>query len=144
MKVGKEDMIGLLAAVEWYLAQDEADEARRFEAVVDHLVRWGVPATTLTINREPYGEAGQPTPRAHIRPATALSRGTAMPCCASLAALTAADRSAGRRRRSGFYVAPETLRSGEEVVIAERLALRARTGRGGSRRPASGDEAVTE
>ena len=46
MKVGKEDMIGLLAAVEWYLAQDEAEEARRLEAVVDHLVRWGTPATT--------------------------------------------------------------------------------------------------
>src|SRR6185369_3083642 len=67
MKVGKEDMIGLLAAVEWYLAQDEAEELRRLEAMVDHLVRWGHSRDDVTVTREPCGEAGQPTPRAHIR-----------------------------------------------------------------------------
>jgi hypothetical protein len=29
MKVGKEDLIGILAAVAWYLAQDQAAIARR-------------------------------------------------------------------------------------------------------------------
>ncbi len=120
MKVGKEDMIGLLAAVEWYLAQDEAEESRRFEAMVDHLVRWGRSRDDVTVTREPYGEAGQPTPRAHIR----LARPESSYRDAFLASLR---RSPPRLDLladddAGFYVAPETLQPGEEVIIAERLA----------------------
>jgi L-seryl-tRNA(Ser) seleniumtransferase len=120
MKVGKEDMVGLLAAVEWYLAQDEAEESRRFEAIVDHLVRWGRTRDDVTVTRAPYGEAGQPTPRAHIR----LAR--AEPGYRD-ALLTSLRRSPPRidllaDDDVGFYVAPETLQVGEEVVIAERLA----------------------
>jgi uncharacterized pyridoxal phosphate-dependent enzyme len=141
MKVGKEDMIGLLAAVEWYLAQDEADEARRFEAVVDHFVRWGRTRDDLTITRESFGEAGQPTPRAHIR----LARAEPGDRDALLASLR---RSPPRidllaDDEAGFYVAPETLLPGEEVLVTERLAAEL------ERDPAaatsmSGDEAVTE
>lgn len=141
MKVGKEDMVGLLAAVEWYLAQDEAAEARRFEAVVDHLVRWGRTRDDMTITREPFGEAGQPTPRAHIRLARAEPRYR--------------DALLGSLRRSppridlladddvGFYVAPETLRPGEEVVIVERLAFELERD-AATAAPASGDEAARE
>jgi L-seryl-tRNA(Ser) seleniumtransferase len=41
MKAGKEDLSVCFAAVEWYLAQDEAELIRRYEAAVDHIVRWG-------------------------------------------------------------------------------------------------------
>jgi L-seryl-tRNA(Ser) seleniumtransferase len=120
MKVGKEDMIGLLAAVEWYLGQDEAADSRRFEAMVDHLVRWGSSRDDVTVTRESYGEAGQPTPRAHVQ----LSHAEPADRDALLDALRAsppridllADDDAG------FYVAPETLQPGEEVVITDRLA----------------------
>ena len=71
MKAGKEDLIGLLAAVEWYLAQDEAEQIRRYEAAVDHIVRWGRNRGDVSVDRVPYGEAGQPTPRVHIRLTTA-------------------------------------------------------------------------
>jgi len=120
MKVGKEDMIGLLAAVEWYLAQDEAAESRRFEAMVDHLVRWGHTRDDVTVTSEPYGEAGQPTPRAHIQ----LSRAEPSYRDALLAALRASPPRIDLLADDdvGFYVAPETLLQGEEVVIAERLA----------------------
>lgn len=120
MKVGKEDMIGLLAAVESYLAQDEAEESRRFEAMVDHLVRWGRGRDDVTVTREPFGEAGQPTPRAHIQ----LARAEPSYRDGLLASLR---RSPPRvdllaDDEVGFYVAPETLQQGEEVIIAERLA----------------------
>ena len=74
----------------------------------------------MTVTRAPYGEAGQPTPRAHIR----LVR----PEPAYRDALLASLRHGSPRidlladDHAGFYVAPETLQVGEEVVIAERLA----------------------
>jgi uncharacterized pyridoxal phosphate-dependent enzyme len=120
MKVGKEDMIGLLAAVAWYLAQDEAAESRRFEAMVDHLVRWGRTRGDVTVTHEPYGEAGQPTPRAHVR----LSHAEPAYRDALLAALRASPPRIDLLAddEAGFYVAPETLQPGEELIIAERLA----------------------
>jgi hypothetical protein len=88
--------------------------------MVDHLVRWGRTRADVTVTREPYGEAGQPTPRAHIE----LARAEPSHRDALLASLR---RSPPRidllaDDDAGFYVAPETLQPGEEVVIAERLA----------------------
>ena len=39
MKVGKEEMIGLLAAVERYIDEDWQDRARRYEATVERVDR---------------------------------------------------------------------------------------------------------
>jgi L-seryl-tRNA(Ser) seleniumtransferase len=66
MKVGKEEMVGLLAAVERYVAEDWQNRARRYEADVE---RWvvhfghvpGIEALRVFPN-----EAGQPTPRCRI------------------------------------------------------------------------------
>jgi L-seryl-tRNA(Ser) seleniumtransferase len=137
MKAGKEDLIGLLAAVEWYLGQDEAELDRRYEAVVDHLVRWGRSRGDVTVDRVPYGEAGQPTPRAHIRLTTAspserdgfLAALRATPPRIDLLSDEGADEAA---EDAGFYVAPETLQAGEEVVIVERLETELARFRGGA------------
>ncbi|MGW0521911.1 hypothetical protein [Crossiella sp. NPDC003009] len=68
MKVGKEELLGLLAAVEWSLAQDETSVLAGYEAVVD---RWlaglaGFPG----VERGYPSEAGQPHSRVivHIGP----------------------------------------------------------------------------
>jgi L-seryl-tRNA(Ser) seleniumtransferase len=126
MKAGKEDVIGLLAAVEWYLAQDEAEQIRRYESAVDHFVRWGRNRGDVIVDRVPYGEAGQPTPRAHIRLTTAsaaerdafLTALLATPPRIDLLSDEDADQAA---EDAGFYVAPETLQPCEEAVIVERL-----------------------
>ena len=67
MKVGKEEMIGLLAAVEWYLEQDEAATMAWYEATVQ---RWigglaGIPG--VAASRGYPNEAGQPFGRAIVR-----------------------------------------------------------------------------
>ena len=119
MKAGKEDVVGLLAAVEWYLGQDHDALARQCDDQVDRTLEWAHGRTDVVATREPSGEAGQPTPRALIR----------------LIGASAADRDRflaelrSNRPRidllpdddAGFYVAPETLRPGEEQVITERL-----------------------
>jgi L-seryl-tRNA(Ser) seleniumtransferase len=126
MKVGKEDMIGLLAAVESYLGQDEAEQVRRFETAVDHIVRWGTTRGDVTVDRVPYGEAGQPTPRVHVRLTTAspaerdafLAALRVTPPRIDLLTDEGSDQAA---EDAGFYIAPETLQPGEEAVIVERL-----------------------
>lgn len=119
MKVGKEDLVGILAAVEWYLSQDEDGVIRRYEEQVAHLVDWGRGRDDVTVERVGIGEAGQPTPRALV----ALSGRSPDERDAFLARLRAMppriDLLAGED--STFYVAPETLRPGEERIVSDRL-----------------------
>jgi L-seryl-tRNA(Ser) seleniumtransferase len=120
MKVGKEDLIGILAAVEWYLAQDHGALARRYEAIVDHVVAWAGGRPDVRAVRETPGEAGQPTPRVRLilapdlaaRRDEILARLRAQPPRIEL--LPAGD--------DGLYLAPETLVPGEEAVVTRRLA----------------------
>lgn len=119
MKAGKEDIIGLLAAVEWYLAQDHDALSKRYEGQVEHIVRWARGRTDVVATRESSGEAGQPTPRARIRldGATSADRDRFLSVLRTNPPridLLADDA-------IGFYVAPETLRLGEEEIITEEL-----------------------
>jgi len=147
MKVGKEDMIGLLAAVEWYLRQDEAEQIAGYEEVVDRIVQWGRNRGDVIVDRVPYGEAGQPTPRVHIRLTTAssaerdafLTALRATPPRIDLLSDQDADQAA---EDAGFYVAPETLQPGEEDVIVERLETELARFRGGAFLVGVGDGAT--
>ena len=66
MKVGKEEMIGLLAAVERYVAEDWQDRARRYEETVERWIEHfrGLPG--VSASRDFPNEAGQPTPRCRV------------------------------------------------------------------------------
>jgi L-seryl-tRNA(Ser) seleniumtransferase len=119
MKVGKEDLIGILAAVEWYLRQDHAALAERYETIVEHLVAWGRGRGDVTVARDTPGQAGQPTPRALIRllPLVASHRDRL------LAALRAEPPRVELLPEGddGAYLAPETLVPGEELIVTRRL-----------------------
>jgi L-seryl-tRNA(Ser) seleniumtransferase len=120
MKVGKEDLIGILAAVEWYLRQDHAALGRRYEAIVDHVVAWAKGRADIGAAREIPGQAGQPTPRARL---------TLAPDFAPHRDEILAHLREGPPRiellpaeADGLYLAPETLLPGEETVVTQRLA----------------------
>jgi D-glucosaminate-6-phosphate ammonia-lyase len=119
MKVGKEDMVGLLAAVEWYLAQDHGATARQHSEVVDRIVEWGRGRSDIDSGREDIGEAGQPTPRAHIRLIAAGREARDEVLAALRAGRPRIDLLADEA--TGFYVAPETLQPDEETAITRRL-----------------------
>ncbi len=72
MKVGKEEMLGMLAAVEWSLAQDEAIILAGYEASVQGWLEGlqGIPG--ITVERGYPSEAGQPHGRAIVRCAPPL------------------------------------------------------------------------
>jgi L-seryl-tRNA(Ser) seleniumtransferase len=120
MKVGKEDLIGILAAVERYLAQDHDAVARRFEAMVQHVVGWANSRTDISAMRDAPGQAGQPTPRALLTLAPDLA-----PRRDEILRRLRADKPRVELLPAGddgFYVAPETLAPGEEAVVTRRLA----------------------
>ncbi|HXF61541.1 MAG TPA: aminotransferase class V-fold PLP-dependent enzyme [Caldilineaceae bacterium] len=120
MKVGKEEMVGLLTAVKLYLQRDHEARASQEEEVV---AGWcaalnridGVRAERVFPN-----EAGQPLPRAKvvIDPAkTGLSRDQVVEQLMNGSpsihvALAGAD---------GLYLNPMTLADGEEQIVLDRL-----------------------
>lgn len=120
MKVGKEELAGIHAAVEWYLRQDHAAEMRRYEEIVQYFVvgldgqRPGVSA-----RRDFPSEAGQPHPRALVTvdPATvglSLSR--------IIQLLQDGEPSiAVSGGRKGIFLNPQTLEEGEEKIVLHRL-----------------------
>ena len=115
MKVGKEDLIGILAAVEWYLAQDHEALARRYEAMVASLVQWGATRSDVDVVRDYPGEAGQPTPRALIRLRGALAKERDRVMAELLA--TPPRIAVEPYGSDAMHVAPETLLPGEEVIV---------------------------
>ena len=67
MKVGKEELCGCLAAVEWYVGLDHAAMTDRFEAQVGTVVQRLAGRPGVTARVEMPSEAGQPLPRALLR-----------------------------------------------------------------------------
>ena len=66
MKVGKEELCGLLAAVRWFLAQDEEQEAAFYELAVAQVVQAFEGHPAVRARRDWPSEAGQPMPRAAL------------------------------------------------------------------------------
>jgi len=127
MKVGKEEICGLVAAVEWYLSLDYDALARQYEDQVRRVMDAVSGMTGVVTERVWPSEAGQPMPRALIR----LASEAALTRDALQQALLAHEppievSSAGQ---DGIYVNPQTLQSGEEEIIAAALrhALTTRT-----------------
>ncbi len=119
MKVGKEEMVGLLAAVEYALAQDEPAQLAGYEAIVQ---RWidglaGLPG--ISADRSYPSEAGQPHGRAlvTIGPAAALSRDDVV------AALLAGDPpiAVAAVGAEGIALNPQTIQPGEDEIVLRRL-----------------------
>jgi L-seryl-tRNA(Ser) seleniumtransferase len=115
MKVGKEEMYGLLAAVERYLQLDFDELSRRYEGMVRVLLDAVAETPGVAATRDWPSEAGQPIPRARItlgtgaiRVAEALWEGNPR-----ISVATAGDEA--------LLLNPETLTPGEEFIVAERL-----------------------
>ena len=67
MKVGKEEMLGILAAVEWSLAQDEPALLAGYEATVQRWLAGLADVPGIRVERGYPSEAGQPHSRAIVR-----------------------------------------------------------------------------
>jgi L-seryl-tRNA(Ser) seleniumtransferase len=118
MKVGKEELVGLMTAVRWTLDRDQEALMADYEQQVQMVIDAFDGAPYASAKRSFPSEAGQPMPRAEIvldDEQIGLSRDEV------LKRLQGRDPSvylapAGDR---GIYVNPQTLRPGEIQVIIE-------------------------
>lgn len=143
MKVGKEELCGILAAVERYLGQDEEATIRRYEEVVKLFVDGLAGLPGISAKRDYPSEAGQPHSRCLItvdprvarvgrdelmrllwdgEPRIAVSGapdGGIWPTLrqSSGGPARAASDESGR----GIWLNPQTLAEGEELIVLRRL-----------------------
>jgi D-glucosaminate-6-phosphate ammonia-lyase len=118
LKVNKEEMVGLLAALERYLALDHAGERRELDKRAETIRRSAaaVPGVTSEIF---VPEVANHVP--HVRISwDAAARG--MTPAQAVAALRAGEPSIGTRAEGGaLVVGVWMMRSGEEKIVARRL-----------------------
>jgi L-seryl-tRNA(Ser) seleniumtransferase len=119
MKVGKEEICGLVAAVEWYLSLDYEALAEDYERQVQVVLDAVSGLRGVEAERAWPNEAGQPLPRAHVRltPEASITRDQLQERLRSHTP-TIELSSAGS---DGVYVNPQTLQPGEAELIAQAL-----------------------
>jgi uncharacterized pyridoxal phosphate-dependent enzyme len=123
MKVSKEELIGMLAAVEWSLAQDEPALIAQYEQIVQYWLAEARDIPGIRAERGFPSEAGQPHARAilHIEPSLGMTRDELA------AALLAGDPAVavGTAGAGTIALNPQTIIPGEErlVIAALRQAL---------------------
>ena len=119
MKVGKEELAGLLAAVEWSLAQDEPAILAGYEATVQGWLRACADLPGVRAERGYPSEAGQPHSRAlvHILPESGTTRD------AVVAALWEGNPAVAVSPVGAHTIAlnPQCLEAGEIEIVTEQL-----------------------
>jgi len=117
MKVGKEEMVGLYAAVRRYVGLDHAAVGRLYEGRVATIIGEldGLPHVFAA--RDWPNEADQPAPRALVRFSPPLSRD------AIAAALEGGDPAIVLHLAGddGILLNPMTLEDGEDLIVAHRV-----------------------
>lgn len=117
MKVGKEEMMGLLAAVERYLAFDHEARGQKFEDIVSVWNKGLSGLNGVVACRDFPNEAGQPIPRTYVKFSEKFSRDTVIKRLLegepAISVAPADD--------NGIYLNPMTLGPGEETIVLEKL-----------------------
>ena len=120
MKVGKEEVVGLLAAVKWYLGLDHEKLMKTYEDQVQYVIDEFSSIPHVSAKRTFPSEAGQPMPRADVifdEEKLGITRGDIFvrlregEPSIELAAAGA----------SGVSINPQTLEPGQEKIIVDRL-----------------------
>ena len=131
MKVGKEEMIGLLAAVERYVAEDWQDRARRYEETVERWIEHfrGLPG--VSASRDFPNEAGQPTPRCRV---TFVGE-TGLSGAEAVRLLWEGDPriAVSVAGPDAISMTPELLEEGDESTLLDRIAALSRVAAGALR-----------
>ena len=120
MKVGKEEMVGLLTAVELYINQDHEGRERYCETTVQQWCDALNEIEGVSAERSFPNEAGQPLPRCLV---TVEPETVGMERDAIIQALLDGNPgiSVAASKEDGIFLNPMTLGLGEERVVQQRL-----------------------
>ena len=125
MKVGKEELVGLMVAVRRYLDLDHAALMQRYEDQVQYAIDALSALPGLSARRSFPSEAGQPMPRAEIvlDEAALQERRPALTRDDLLAQLRDGEPSIALSPAGagGVYLNPQTLEPGQEQIIVQRI-----------------------
>ncbi|MBN1876036.1 MAG: aminotransferase class V-fold PLP-dependent enzyme [Anaerolineae bacterium] len=120
MKVGKEEIVGLMAAIKWYLNLDHEGLMATYEQQVQTVIDAFAHSSHISARRSFPSEAGQPMPRAEIildELALGITRDDLLKRLRdgepSIALAPAGP--------GGIYLNPQTLIPGQEEVIIQRI-----------------------
>lgn len=115
-KASKEEIAGLLTAIELYLKRDHEADWQRWSKVVDSWVEVLTNKSSCVIWRDDVNEAGQPTPRVAIQ----LKEPTALDVIAKLQRLDPIVEVVHDSRRM-IWISPDSLQPGEEEVVPTQI-----------------------
>jgi D-glucosaminate-6-phosphate ammonia-lyase len=120
MKAGKEEIVGLMTAVRWYLDLDHTALMQTYEYQVRCMVQAFTDVPGVTARRSFPNEAGQPMPRAELifdETKLGITRD------ALLERLMEGDPavSLAASGSNGVFINPQTLKPGEEKIVVERI-----------------------
>lgn len=119
MKVGKEELVGILAAVEWTLAQDEDALIEGYERVVQYWLSGLAELPGVKAERGFPNEAGQPFGRVLLT----LGEGAKLDRAGLVQALWEGETRIAVSEVGSDTIAinPQTVAPGEEVIVAEAI-----------------------
>jgi len=120
MKVGKEEMCGLLAAVRWYLGRDHEARLSQCEEVVGGWCNELNRLPGVSAHRSFPNEAGQPLPRAQVHIDAAKAGKSRDAVVQALLEGTPAITVAKGPDES-IFLNPMTLEDGEDTIVLDRL-----------------------
>lgn len=114
LKVGKEEIAGLVAAVERFVNLDHQAESKRHHEIVDFWIKSLHPKDNILILKENLNEAGQPVPRVMIRVKNALDLVEKLK--SSSPSIEVVHNS-----RNKIWISPDCIQEGEAEIVAEEL-----------------------
>lgn len=120
MKAGKEEIVGLMTAVRWYLDLDHGQLMQTYEDQVAWVLGEFSAVPGVQARRSFPSEAGQPMPRAELifdQAMLGISRDELLAQLQSGSPAVVLAPSGN----SGVFINPQTLRPGEEKIIAGRI-----------------------
>ncbi len=124
MKAGKEEIAGLVAAVDRYLSLDHDALGLRWEQTVEFWLGELADLPGVTAQREARNEAGQPVPRVYVAVDASAAKADAASVIAGLDAgdpAVAVLPHAPAGATVGFWLSPDLLQPGEPELVATQV-----------------------